>query len=68
MYSNFLSYCDSIGVQVMSRKMFSILLREYLKKSIIDGSVQVKPSVNNTYKGIGPRRAWELYLIFKGIN
>lgn len=52
LYTNYLGYCELNRVQVMSKKMFSILLREYLLEYIIDGSVKVKPSVKNFYKGI----------------
>lgn len=52
LYTNYLSYCELNKVQVMSKKMFSILLREYLLEYILDGSVKFKPSVKNLYKGI----------------
>lgn len=53
LYDNFIGYCDYLHIQILSRKMFSILLREHLNSHILDGVIQVKPLVNNVYKGIG---------------
>ena len=55
LYADYMAYSQANTFQVFSKKMFSILLREYLSEPIKSGSVQVKPSVKNIYKGISFR-------------
>ena len=55
LYLDFVKYCESCKFQVISKKMFSILLREYLLADIVNGSIEIKLSPKNLYKGIGLR-------------
>ena len=52
LYDNFTYYCDSKSVFGMSKKMFSILLKEYLRKDILKGSVKVQPASRVLYRGV----------------
>ena len=52
LFKHFTYYCDLKKVYGMSKKMFSILLKEYLHEKIITGSVKVQPASKVLYRGV----------------